>query len=207
MPSPGAFTRDLAAIMGMAEKTVALYDRTLRTAGLRAKSGRGRGATAVTMRDAAHLLTSILGSDAVKDAAEAVIRYDATRPQQPGTGAALYQKTGITELKALPREHSFVDAVEALITSAATGSIAETPDAAPLIDIAALSPGTIGDIRIAGLPSGVTVNVRYLTPAEPTGKRKNAIAAPKRDLEQYRRISERTVLGIGALLAGEKETL
>lgn len=205
MPTPGAFTRDLAAIMGMAEKTVALYDRTLRTAGLRAKSGRGRGATAVTMRDAAHLLTSILGSDAVKDAAEAVIRYDATRPQQPGTGAALYQETGITELKALPREHSFVDAVEALITSAATGSIAETPEAAPLIDIAALSPGTIGDIRIAGLPSGATVNVRYLTPAEPAGKRKNAKAAPKRDLEQYRRISERTVLGIGALLAGEKE--
>jgi len=207
MPTPGAFTRDLAAIMGMAEKTVALYDRTLRTAGLRAKSGRGRGATAVTLRDAAHLLTSILGSDAVKDAAEAVIRYDATRPQQPGSGATLYRETGIAELEALPHEHSFVDAVEALITSAANGALAEVSEAAPLIDIAALSPGTVGDIRIAGLPSGITVNVRYLTPAAPAEKRKNAKAAPKRDLEQYRRISERTVLGIGALLAGEKETM
>lgn len=208
MPTPGSFTRELAALMGVAEKTVALYDRTLRTAGLRVKSGRGRGASAVTVRDAAHLLISILGSEAVKDAADAVLRYDATRPQQPGSGTDLYGETGIHELKALPREHSFVDAVEALVASAAKGSLADAVEAsqtAPVIDIAALSPGTVGDIRLAGLPSGITVNVRYLKPV-PSEKRKGSQPGVQRDLEQYRRISERTVFGIGAILAGEKET-
>lgn len=231
MPKPGEFTKELARIMGIAGATVAVHDRHLRAAGLRSKHGRGRGAAKVTARDAAHLLTAILGSGAIKDAAQTVRRYAETRAQPRGSSAKLYGATGIVELISLPRDHSFLDAVEAIIASAASGSLGEriaraaktargrAADFAPLIDVAALSPGTAGDIRLAGLDGGVTVSVRYALPSPwdkhgkdvpPSAELDAWEAAVKRhrvdtDLEQYRRVTAHTILGIAAALAPGKE--
>jgi hypothetical protein len=99
-----------------------------------------------------------------------------------------------------------VDALEALIIAAQAGSLARRSKkaaAAPLIEVAALTPGTSGDIRIAGLPKGVTVAVNY-APSGPLDK------ASKReredDLKQYRRVSAKTILSAAeALIAHEED--
>lgn len=126
----------------------------------------------------------------------------------------------------LPDGHSFVDALEALLQSAATGSLAawlareakavggKNTDVAPLIEVAALTPGTLADIRIAGVKHGVTAAVRYTPPdpwtktggKRPSGKEMDAWAAKVKkqradgDFERYGRISARTILHIGGRL-------
>jgi len=231
MAYPVDLAKGLAAGLGLVEARILVYDRYIRNEGLRSRKGRGRGAPHVTARDAAHLVTAVIGTGEVKDAAHAVRRYSETRPQQRVSGKKLYGALGISELAALPAEHSFVDALEALIVSAATGSLAawlaaeaksvrgRKIDVAPLINIAALTPGTVGDIRIAGLAPGVTAAVRYVLPS-PWDKRSGQPppdaeldaweASVKRhqkdmDLDQYRRISARTILAVAAVIAPEEE--
>lgn len=230
--SPGAFTLLLSALVGLPAETLAVIDRYLRTAGLRAKSGRGSGAAKITPRDAAHLLVALLGGGEPKNAVQAVRRYAATR--QLGGGKSAYRKTGIAELAALSKDHSFIDALEALIGSAMSGSLSELmtseakkvrgrkADGAPIIDVAALTPGTVGDIRLAGLPSGETASVRYALPSPWDGKPRG-YAPPEADveaweasvkkhrggddvdMETYRRISARTIVRIAEALAPDKE--
>lgn len=231
MANPAELTKGLAAGLGVKEETIIVYDRYLRSAGLRSKKGRGRGAPQVTARDAAHLVTAVLGSGEVKDAAHAVRRYSETRPQQRASGKKLFGALGISELTALPADHSFVDVLEALIASAAAGSLAEwlateaktvrgrKIDVAPLINIAALTPGTVGDIRIAGVAPGVTAAVRYVLPSPwdkqsrhpPPDAELDAWEASLKqhqrdmDLDQYRRISARTILSVAAVIAPAEE--
>jgi len=171
------------------------------------------------------------GSGEVKDAAQTVGRYSETRPQRRGSGKKPFGALGIDELAALPADHSFIDALEALIASAATGSLGNwlateaksvrgrKSDVAPLIEIAALTPGTVADIRIAGVAPGISAAVRYVLPSpwdkpsrkappdaeldawETTAKRRQQ----DRDLEQYRRISARTILAVADVIAPEEE--
>lgn len=214
MASPGALIKAVADVLGLPEATVFNYDRPLAVAGLRSRGGRGPSAATVTARDAAHLLTAVLASGQAKDAADTITRYATTRPHGPSSTPTGYGKSGIAELSRLPALHSFVDALEALIVSVAGGTLAEalSRDAkkhktdrhavAPLIDIAALSPGTVGDIRLAGLPGGLTVTMRYAPPIESkrgTGK------PPRSDLEQYRRISARTIITVATLIGVSEE--
>ena len=230
MGNPAELIRGAAAGLGIPEATLVVFDRYLRNAELRSRKGRGRGAPQVTARDAAHLLTAVLGSAGVKDAAHTVGRYSETRPQQRGSGKKLFGALGITELAVLPAGHSFIDVLEALITSAATGSLSDwlaaeaksvrgrKSDVAPLIEVAALTPGTVGDIRIAGIAPGGSAAVRYVLPS-PWDKRHKPPdaeldaweAAMKQrqqdvDLEQYRRISARTILAVAAVIAPKEET-
>jgi hypothetical protein len=106
MATPGALVRVLAGALGVPKATVAQHDRNLLVAGLRSKRGRGWAAPVVTARDVAQLVTAILGSHKVMDSVATVRRYNRTRPK--------LAELGIDELAALPREHSFVDALEAL---------------------------------------------------------------------------------------------
>lgn len=235
MVSPGGFRTVLAVPLGLPEETIAVYDRYLRTEGLRSKSGRGASAAKITPRDAAHLLTAILGSGEIKHAAASVRRYAETRPLGRGSAKKLYRSTGLDELISLPAAHSFVDALEALIASAATGSLAghmaaearqsraRAQDVAPLVEIALLTPGTVADIRIAGLASGETASVRYALPSPWDGQPRSYVppdaeldewettvrklrGAPEEvDRETYQRISMRTILRIADALAPGKE--
>jgi len=203
MSSPGEFAKCVADALHVPEPTVAVHDRNLRTAGLRSKSGRGRGAAKVTARDAASLLVAVLGSEQVKDSADAVRRYGTTGAQLRPADRKALNALGITELTALPRDHSFIDAVEALIESAATGSLATwTPsptkgtrkaDDVPLIEIAAHSPGTFADIRLADTKRGITVSIRYTA---------RGISVSRADigLQQYRFITTPTLLRVAQAL-------
>ncbi|GEM_PF-2662835 len=173
MATPGDLVRSLAAVTPFSEGTIAVHDRHLRTAGLRSTGGRGRSAARVGARDAAVLLVSVLAGGDIVDTADTIRRYMMTRAQGHRTTARLLRATGISELASLPADHSFVDAVEMLITAVATGTLAvsvrptttrarqERSIFVPLIEIAAVMPGTMGEIRLAGLSDGVVVNIRY----------------------------------------------
>jgi len=231
MATPGEVVRVLAAALGVPEATVVVHDRNLLAAGLRSKKGRGRGAPSVTARDVAQLLTAILGSAQVKESVASVERYSDTRPYAGRSTVGLFKRVGIEELAALPADHSFVDALEALVIAAASGSLSKNLAAksaklgtskaavAPLIEVAAMTPGTSGDIRIAGVRKGITAAVNYVHPSP--WDRPGARSPSKReleawegrvkrrraetDLEQYRRISQKTLLSAAEILDTSQE--
>ena len=135
MATPGELVKVVADTTGEDVATVTQHDRNLVLAGIRAKSGRGRSAYRVTARDAAVLLTSVLGSHRVRDGVDTVRRYFETqehhafwREHHPdhfkNMGEAdVWVDCGLDEMAALPPEHSFVDALAALIESAAAGRL------------------------------------------------------------------------------------
>lgn len=231
MATPGALITAVADASGIPAASLAVYDRHLRAAGLRTKGGRGRGAAQVTARDVATLLVAILGSGELVTAPGTVRRYLQARPHPARTGKALYGALGLSELDALPATHSFVDALEAIIASAVSGDLAQIMSdrgarsrtraaaAAPILEVAALTPGTVGDIRVAGLPNQATAAARYVLPSpfdKASGGRSStrtlkAWASKVRrdrsdtDLEQYRRLSARTILAAAAAIRPKEE--
>lgn len=223
MATPGELVATMAEALGVPAKTIVVHDRNLVVAGLRSKSGRGRGAAHVCARDAAHLLTAILGSGLVRESVETVKRYAETVLHRDTSTSGGFRGTGIKSLAKLPAGHSFVDAVEALFASAAEGEIAEeasrrigatgsgTVVVPGLIEIAVMTPRTVGEIRLAGLDDAKTVSVRYAltqrqSPAalmKSAAQRKAAAKADLIDLEQIRRVSGKTVFAIGSLIGGQ----
>src|SRR5437879_767081 len=108
-------------LLGISESTIVQHDRNLVVAGLRSKSGRGTSAARMTPRDAAHLLVAVLSSHHVKDSAQTVRRYSETRLHK--TQSEGYADSSVAALMNLQPGHSFVDALEALISAAAEGSL------------------------------------------------------------------------------------
>jgi hypothetical protein len=208
----------------MAEATIVLHDRNLVVAGLRSKSGRGNSAAHVTARDAAHLLVAILGSSHVKDSAQTVRRYNETRIFKDMSHG--YEDSAIAALRNLPSDHSFVDAVEALVAAAADGSLeidtySELDDiggvkigSMALIEITVQTPGQIADISISG--AAATTQVRYTLPSpfdrrKPLRPSEEELAAWKLklneysepgDLVHYRRVTDRTIFELGRMIRG-----
>ena len=231
MASPGELVEEAARALGLPVATLTVHDRNLVIAGARSKGGRGPSAAKVTARDAAHLLVAVLASAQVKESVHSLTRYRKTRALQAASSDALYDGLGVPELTALPASHSFVDAIEALIASSAQGSLAKLmqldkprrKDRAealtPRMEIAALTPGTIGDVRISGTGKNVSRSVRYALPGPLNSKSaarpspddwdawETMIRANRKDGDfvQYRRISEHTIIAIARLLAEKRE--
>jgi hypothetical protein len=222
MATPAELMEVIAGSLGLPVATVVGFDRHLTDAGLRTKVGRGRSVAQVTARDAAHLLTAILGGGQVKDAAETVRRYRRTEPHHATSSRGGFGKSGVAELMALAVHHSFVDALEALIVAltreddskgaAITGRSMKGPMRSWSIEVAALTPGTVGDIRITNA-NGRTTNVRYALPYPFTGRSRKDVSRreletwqarisvqPQSDLEQFRKVSSRTISSIASLL-------
>jgi hypothetical protein len=202
MATPAQLTQRLSDATGVALATVVDIDRKLVAGGLRVKGGRGLNAARMQPLDAARLLTAILASPQANEAAMAVERYgqtrvDASRSSEGGFGAA-----GLDDFSALHEEHGFVEALAALIASATDGSLAALKTGAgqrstPAIEIFAFTRATRGRIRIAGLPNGLTASVEYaLTDRSHAGPSGNVPG----DLEQSRRITERTIFLVAELL-------
>jgi hypothetical protein len=107
-----------------------------------------------------------------------------------------------------------VDALAALIASATTGSLARQmaaggDGAIPGIEIFAFTRATRGRIRLAGRSDGVTASVEYAAPSsgakssrEGKGDSRRSPDTTSGDLEQSRRITERTILAIAKLVEG-----
>ena len=221
MASPGELVRKLSELLGIPEPTIVLHDRNLVMAGLRSKTGRGKSAARMTARDAAHLLIAVLGSSQVKDSVETVRRYRETRFIKIVSGG--YDDSASAVLRDLPPDHSFVDAIEALVAAAADGSLeiamhvieAEVEGKKigynAVIEITVQTPGELGDIAIRGRASG---HGRYALPSPfnqhfPLRPSAEEVEAWKQklnddyvdgDLTQYRKITDKTILELGQLL-------
>jgi hypothetical protein len=132
MTTPGQLIKVVAEATGVPEPTVFQHDRNLVVAGLRTKGGRGTSAAKVTVRDATHLLTAVLGSEQVKDSVATVQRYADTAMEdsayslnhreqaQPRTNP--FRPLKVQALDRLPAMHGFFDLLDALLTMAAEGS-------------------------------------------------------------------------------------
>jgi len=211
MATAPQLVKAISEVTGVPLPTVTDIDRKLVVSGLRAKRGRGRSAGHMTALDASTLLSAILAVSQANAAAEAAQRYLKTEADKARSSEGLFAQTGFEDLASLPAQHSFVDALEALIISASVGAmaklIAESNDGwTPRIEVFAFTRATYGRIRISGLPNGMTANVEYLPSPDPKVRRAKAGAVEAEntgDLEQSRRVTERTILSIADLLAGE----
>jgi hypothetical protein len=212
MATPAQLVSAISLATGVPLATMVDIDRKLVKGNLRTKGGRGFNAARMTPLDAARLLTAVLASPQANASVEAVQRYTETRMDKGRSGANAFGVVGLDDLAALPARHSFVDALAAVIASVATGSLAKQMAAAggsamPSIEIFAFTRATRGRIRIAGLPNGQIAIVEYAAipvtakSTRPDKSRRGHVAEnASGDLEQSRRITERTILSITRIL-------
>jgi hypothetical protein len=214
MASPAELMQTVSAATGVPLATITDLDRRLAKAGLRTKSGRGLNVARMTALDAARLLTAMLASPQGNEAVEAVARYVRTCADRTQSNEGSFVGTELGELAALPAAHGFVDALTALIASASTGAIAHLMSEsghgwAPRIEVFAFTRAVRGRIRIAGLPNGQTASVEYVPGATAIRPSRAGKAGARKlldsngDLEQSRRVTERTILPVAELLVGE----
>ena len=199
----------------MPANTAGLFDRALSEAGLRTKNGRGWAAAQMSAKDVAYLLVAILGALHVKDSALTIRRYGAAFPFRAVSSARLYGSTQLKELKGLPKVHSFLDAMEALVTAASGGGSlsAISSPRGPQIEITVDVKRTVADIRVFANREGNVAFVRYTRPdpwerfgRQPPAKEVRAWeaeceAADAGGLEQFRRIREAALLRVGEALS------
>jgi hypothetical protein len=219
MASPAELVRTLSAATGVPFPTIVDIDRRLVKGKLRTKGGRGFNAAQMTALDAARLITALLASPQANAAAEAVERYARARVDKARSSDKLFGAIGLDDLAALPARHSFVDALTGIIASVSIGSLAKLIAASkdgwvPHIEVFAFTRAIRGRIRIAGLSNGLTASVEYgpapasIKPlrAKKIGQSRVAMTDDSvGDLEQSRRVTERTILSIAGLLAQESQ--
>jgi hypothetical protein len=119
MASSTQLSECVAEQLGLPEVTVALHMRNIREAGLITQGGRGRSSARMTAVDAAHLLISAVGSLHPKDSVEIVERY-------AGLGKTRHSNWEIglvPKFDQLPKQHTFAEALTALIQSAMANDI------------------------------------------------------------------------------------
>lgn len=204
MATPGELNAITAKVLGLPEAHVFSTYRALREAGLVTKSGRGPAAAKMTARDAATLLTAILGSNQIVESAATVRRYSNTNPTEHTSTETLHQETQIEPLATLPRNHSFLDALTALVVAAADGKLLPAlgrDNVWNSVRVVVRTPMTSAKMDITGRRRGTGSNVRY------TGPSPSHVTDYIGDMEGYRVVSTRTFLYIGALLAGKLDEL
>ena len=214
MTGPAELVEGLSKVTGLPLPTVVDIDRRLVKAGLRTKGGRGLSAARMTALDAARLLTAIIGCPQANASAEAVHRYAETHVDRRRSSEELFGGIEVDDLASLPARHSFVDGLSALIASTSNGALAALAAASrnrwqPQIEVYAFTRATYGRIRLSGMPNGKTASVEYILARtaneragrKTTSRKKDAsVAEAQGDLEQSRRITERTILAVAELL-------
>jgi len=132
--TPGQLVKAISVALDVPQETIAAHDRVLQLGGLRTTAGRGLSAAKVTPLDAARLLTATLAAPRIKDSVSTVQSYErARRPprfvskRSQETGQLTKQEQERQDLEnifadlsfiRLPDGHSFVEALESIITDA-----------------------------------------------------------------------------------------
>jgi hypothetical protein len=205
MATPTQLVQTIGSLTGVPLATIVEVDRLLMRGNLRTKSGRGLSVARVTPLDAARLLTAILASPQANESVEAVERYAKTQLDNTQSNDKAFVTAKLNDLAELPARHSFVDALAGLIAKSDDNGM-------PHLEVFAFTRATRGRLRVAGLPHGRTAVLEYVAAhAEMKSvrgksggrKRKASIAETDGDLEQSRRLTERTIVPIAKLLAQE----
>jgi len=206
---------------GTARSRPILHHRNLVVAGLRSES-RGNSAVRMTARDAAPLLAAVLACSQVRDSVE-MRGYSETYFHNITSGG--YGDSPTAALRNLPPDHSFVDAIDALIAAAAAGSLepatyvitaeveGEKIGYEAIIEITVQTPGQLGDISIRGgdasghgrygLPNPYDQHQSLHPPTEEVDAWKQKVNDyhVESDLTQYRKVIAKTILELGQILS------
>ncbi len=115
MATPGQLISKLSDVLTIPERTVTVYDRVLREAGLLSKAGRGRGSVHRSPLDTARLLIALLSTSAPARAAKAVRDFGALECRK--LSIANPDKLDLSKLcgKQFKRVHTLEDAISAII--------------------------------------------------------------------------------------------
>jgi hypothetical protein len=132
--TPGQLVKAISVALDIPQETIAAHDRALQLGGMRTTGGRGLSAAQVTSLDAARLMTATLAAPRIKDSVSTVQSYEHAR-RVPRFVSKRSQETGqLTKREQerqdlenifadlsfirLPDGHSFVEALESIITDA-----------------------------------------------------------------------------------------
>ena len=210
-----------ASVLGVPEKTVAIYARHLREARLITTGGRGPGGAEMKPRDCVNLLIAILGAEYAKDAAKIIKKY---RPIVAGMDSRKWRipNMPLPALTQLPEYHQFGNALEALIKAAIDGSLEQALETArerltelqitfpPTVSVSIRGPVPVARISIWAAEWSEEVTYSEPNPWLKTNKppkeavknweKKIERRGPMGDLEQARLVSTQTILALGQLL-------
>jgi len=122
MAKIGDVSKILALKFGLSPSLLALFARVLAEGHVREKDRRGPGAGAMGARDIANFLIAILGSwERPKDAVKAVNQIGPLLPPKDKRWRDVFHFLPAPSLSALPEDHTFADALTALLESLASG--------------------------------------------------------------------------------------
>jgi hypothetical protein len=183
----------VAKVLGLRPTTAASHVRNLREAHLLTKTGRGITGAHMTPRDAAHLLIAATCSQDVQDSVDTVHRYW----KLPLFGGAI-RKEFFPALAALGDQHTFADALTALLGRDSILFLAEDPKTAISITFRHPIPEVFLEIRTHGSQE---IEREYKAPWPLKTKTRSRVTIG--DLHVRYTFGEQTIFLVGNLLRGE----
>lgn len=222
MATSGELIKTVAQITGHPEARVVTYFRSLREAGLVTKSGRGPSAAHMTPRDAATLLTALLGSRFDNEAAAKIARdfdsvvatHGAHRLADHGNAedwvetqhCLVFEGFHIPALQGLAEHHTITDALAAVIEAQIADAFAKAVNqrwdnhGAYSIEIwfCGPQPSAAMEFNLSGDGCMYREDATYLPDTRLSDDEKP-------DFEIQRRITWRTIKAVANLIAGKAE--
>jgi hypothetical protein len=209
MATPGQLVQVMAGVLGISQATITQYDRVLSENHLRSKSGRGNSAAHVTSRDAANLLIAVAASplfgSSAKDSGRNCKVYGSMPVVAPRCKRN-FSQLGLPILDRLPKEHSFGDALSALIDFVGeqdgVGSHLRQHLSNTLIEIQLVGPDPSAQIVAESSGSNPFAKLFY---AGAMKRRPRGAPIIFGDLRQTISVGPSTIRAIGSLIAGGTE--
>lgn len=228
MATSGELIKTVADITGHPEARVVTYFRSLREAGLVTKGGRGPSAAKMSYRDAATLLTALMGSRFDNEPAAQIARdFDAVRathgahrdavPSQEREGwfdgdyietdkCLLFEGFDIPQLQSLPEDHGVTDALAAVIEAQAANAFANAVNSrcakhgSYRFEIYFYGPQPTASMQFSLVGEGLVYDeeATYLPAVV-----RSDLEMP--DFEIRRRITWRTIQAVANLISGKVE--
>jgi hypothetical protein len=164
MAKIGEVSNILALKFGLSPSLLALFARVLAEGHVREKDRRGPGAGAMGARDIANFLIAILGSrERPKDAVKAVNQVGPLLPSKDKRWQDVFHFLPIPSLSALPEDHTFADALTALLESLTSGEF-ESSVSATLwqeADLDSSRPSVEIEVTVSGPYPRPEISIRF----------------------------------------------
>jgi hypothetical protein len=153
MAKIGDVSKILALKFGLSPSLLALFARVLAESHVRERDRRGPGAGAMGARDIANFLIAILGSwERPKDAVKAVSQIAPLLPPKDMRWLDVFHFLPVPSLSGLPQDHTFADALTALLESLTSGEFESSASEAleQEADLDSMRPNVWIDVTVSG---------------------------------------------------------